>query len=404
MNTLPDELLLEIIDCATDVAGELDSNLDDRFRVPSLVDMEEMLKATMPTRRALVQVSRRLWNLATPVLYRSIIITHPHKINLLFKSIMEYGERSLLFQRVVRRFHLSICGVRRHHWRKAAAGTEELMKHLPNLKISCARGYRHPTNPLLFTALDPATSFPHLEAIQHLSSTSVLTTIESISHLMRSSPNLRVFLVPCKDDSEPKPNLYTFKYLKACYADALIDFRPNLEDTNKQPLSSQTPFPPLRSLYFWRKILQNINHNITRHITLLDITNYQRMEQRKVLDLSEFPQLRSLVISPEEDEWYFKVSDKNDKLREVGVRSELLLHKWTLVRNFRALVRLVLGFPIGIQRMRVLGIGMCRQIVSLGLRQSTDLLTWRKELEERGISLEGPDGLPLVEYLGSLSR
>ena len=128
------------------------------------------------------------------------------------------------------------------------------------------------------------------------------------------------------------------------------------------------------------------------------------MEQRKVLDLSEFPQLRSLVISPEEDEWYFKVSDKNDKLREVGVRSELLPHKWTLVRNFRALVRLVLGFPIGIQRMRVLGIGMCRQIVSPGLRQSTDLLTWWKELEERGISLEGPDGLPLVEYLGSLSR
>jgi len=60
MNTLPDKLLLEVIHCATDVASELDSNLDDRFRVPSPADMEEMLKAIMPTRRALVRVSRRL--------------------------------------------------------------------------------------------------------------------------------------------------------------------------------------------------------------------------------------------------------------------------------------------------------------------------------------------------------
>lgn len=118
-------------------------------------------------------------------------------------------------------------------------------------------GWLHPDKPLLFTALDPATSFPHLEAIEHSFTTRVIITIESISNLLHSSPNLHVFLVPYHEDSQPKPTLYAFKYLRGCYIDAVIDstpsdhsIGPNLEDTNKQPLSSQTPFPPLRSLYF----------------------------------------------------------------------------------------------------------------------------------------------------------
>ena len=397
MNTLPDELLLEVIHCATDVAGELDSNLDDRFRVPSPANMEETVKATMPTRRALVQVSRRLWNLATPVLYRSIIITHSHTINLLFKSIMESGERSHLFQRGVRRFHLSI--LNNSQW-DVAPGAEELMKYLPNLKVSCSRGWRHP-KPLLFTALDPATSFPHLEAIEHSYSTRVSITIESIFKLFHSSPNLRVFLVPYYPHSQPKLTLYAFKYLKGCYIDVVIDSNPS--DDRIDP-NAQTPFPPLRSLYFTGKIHRSINHNLTRHITLLDLAFYRWGGEGNDLDLSQFPQLRTLVISPSPHQWYFKVSDKNDKLREVGVRSDVHPLGSIGVRDFRALVELVLGLPVKIERLRLLGFALCRVIAARGLYRSMELLTWRKELEERGISLEGPDGLPFVEYLGSLSR
>ena len=404
MNTLPDELLLGIIGCVTDVPGELDSNLDDRFRVPSPTDMEEMLKTAMPTRRALVQVSRRLWNLATPVLYRSIVITHPHTIHLLFKSIKKSGDRSLLFRHAVRRFHLSI--VTNDQW-NIAPGTEELMKYLPNIKISCARGWQHRTKPSLFTSLDPATSFPQLEAIEHSFTDRVLINIQYISILFHSSPNLRVFLVPYHRHSLLKPTLCAFKYLRVCYIDAMIDYNPsrysidpNLEDTSKQPLSSQTSFPPLRSLYFKGEIHQNINHNLTRHITLLDFATFGWVEEGSVLDLSQFPQLRTLVISPRL--WYFKVSDKNDKLHEVGVRSEP--PGWIEVDYFRALVDLVLGFPVRIQRLRIVGLALCRAIAALGLHQSIELLTWGKELEEQGISLEGPDGLPFVEYLGSLSQ
>ena len=407
MTTLPDELLLGIIGCATDVAGELDSNLDDRVRGPSPSDMEEMLQATMPTRRALVQVSRRLWNLATPVLYRSIIITHPHTINLLFKPIMESGERSLLFQHAVRRFHLSI--LNKYQW-DVAPGAEELMKYLPNIKISCSRGWRHP-KPFLFTALDPATSFPHLEAIEHASRTRVFIPIESITNLLHSSPNLRVFLVPYHEDFEPKPKLYAFKYLRGCCIDAMIDSDPihysigtNVEDTEEQPLS-QTPFPPLRSLYFTNGIHQNINRNLTRHITLLDLAFYGWLLKVNALDLSQFPQLRTLVISPCPRQWYFNVSDKNVKLREVGVQYPDVRPLGSVnVGDCRALVELVLGFPVRIQRLRLLGFALCRAIAALGLYQSMELLTWRKELEERGISLEGPDGLTFVEYLGPLSQ
>ena len=398
MNTLPDELLLEVIRGATDVAGELDSNLDDCFRVPSPADMEEMLKAVMPTRRALVQVSRRLWNMAIRALYRSIIITQPQTLNLFFKSIMESGERSLVFRHGVRRFHLSILNT--YQW-GVAPGTEELMKYLPNIKISCARGWLHPTKPLLFTPLDPATTFPHLEAIQHSYSARVIIVIDSISNLLHSSPNLRVFLVPYDQDSESKPNLYAFKYLRGCYTDAIID--PDRVHTDKQPLSSQTPFPPLRSLYFTGDIYQNINHDLTRHVTLLDLAFYGWMQTESVLDLSQFPQLRTLVISPSPHQWYFKLSDENDKLREVGVQSDMHPLGSINMRDCRALVELVLGFPVKIERLRLLGFASCRVIAALGLYQSVDLLTWKK-LEERGICLEGPDGLPFVEYLASLSR
>ena len=407
MNTLPDELLLEVIHCATDVASELDSNLDDRFHVPLPTDMEEMLKAVMPTRRALVQVSRRLWRLAIPALYRSIIITQPQTLNLLFKSIMESGGRSLLFRHAVQRFHLSIMYF---DW-DTFPGTEELMKYLPNLKISCATGSPHPVKPLLFTALDPVTVFPHLEAIEQSYPTRFSVIIESISNLLRSSPNLRVFLVPYSHDSGPKPDLYAFKYLRGCYIDAMIDSSPshystgpNLKETNKQPLSSQISFPHLRSLYFTSGIHQNINHNLTRHITLLDLTFYAWMQEKRTLDLSQFPHLRTLVISPSPYLWYFKVSGKNDKLREVGVHSNVHTYGSINMRDCQELVEFVLGLPVRIQRLRFLGFSLCRIWASVRLFQSIELLTWKKELEKRGISLEGPDGVPFVEYLASLSR
>jgi len=408
MDTLPDELLLEVIHCATDVASELDSNLDDRFNVPSPTDMEEMLKAIMPTRRALVQVSRHLWSLATPALYRSVIITHPHTLNLLFRSIKTSGERSLLFRHGVRRFHLSIRN--EYRW-NIFPDTEELMKYLPNLKITCARGCLPTTKPLLFSALEPATSFHHLEAIEYSFGAHFLIIMEPTINLLRSSPNLRVFLVPYDQYSVFKPNLYAFKYLRGCYIDAMIhsspsgdSIGPNLEDTNKQPLSSQTPFPPLRSLYFTGEIPQNINHNLTRHITLLNLAYYMQSPDNNPLDLSQFPQLRTLVISPSPHQWYFKVSDKNDKLREVGVHSDVHSSGSIDMRDCRALVELVLGFPVRIQRLRLLGFDMCRVYAALGLYQSIELLTWTKELQEQDISLEGPNGVPFVEYLASLPR
>ena len=406
MNTLPDELLLEVIHWATDVASELDSNLDDRFRVPLTSDMEEMLKAVMPTRRALVRVSRRLWRLAIRPLYRSIIITQPQTLNLFFKSIMESGERSLLFRHGVRRFHLSILDT--YQW-GVAPGTEKLMKYLPNLKISCARGWPYPTKPLLFTALNPATTFPHLEAIQHSYSARVLIVNDSISNLLHSSPNLRVFLVPYDQASESKPKLYAFKNLRGCYTDAMIyssprqySTGPNLKDTDTQPLLSQTPFPPLRSLCFTGEIHQNINHDLTRGITMLDLACYTW--PGGVLDLSQFPQLHTLMLGPYPYTWYFKASDKNDKLRQVGVHSDHHPLGMIEIEDCQALVELVLGLPVRIQRLRFLGFALCRDYAALGLYQSIELMTWRKELEERGISLEGPDGVPFVEYLASLPR
>src|SRR5258706_1232776 len=346
--------------------------------------MEEMLKTIMPMQRALVQVSRRFWSLATPALYRSVIITHPHTLNLLFRSIKMSGERSLLFRHGVRRFHLSIRN--RYQW-DIFPGTEELMENLPDLKITCTRGWLHPTKPLLFTALDPATSFHHLEAIEHSFGTHFSIIMVPTINLLRSSPNLRVFLVPYDQYSVFKPNLYAFKYLRGCYIDAMIhsspsddSIGPNLEDTNKQPLSSQTPFPPLRSLYFTSEIHQNINHNLTRHITLLNLAYYMRTPEQIPLDLSQFPQLHTLVISPSRHQWYFIVSDKNNKLREVGVHSDVHSSGSIDMRDCRALVELVLGLPVRIQRLRLLGFDMCRVYVALGLYQSIELVTWRKEL------------------------
>jgi hypothetical protein len=361
----------------------------------------------MPTRRVLVQVSRRFWNWATPALYRSVVITHPRTINLLFASIMERGERSLLFRPGVRRFHLSIPYQHQEYWRDVVPGTEELMQYLPNLKIFCAAGWLHPKKPLLFTPLDPSTSFPYLEAVEHSQHYHISTVRESILNLLHSSPNLRLFLVPYYQDT--KPDVYAFKYLRGCYVGTLINTNPsdssigpNLEDTIKQTLSSQTPFPRLRSLYFWETGYPKSNQNLTHHITLLDLTPIQWMGTTNVIDLSQFPQLRTLVIPFFPKTWWqFKFLGDSDELREVGVRSGKRPSP-DLRRDFQALVELVLGLPATIQRFRLLGFGLCRALAKLGLHQSA-LLTWRAQLEERSISLEGPNGLPLVEFLASLS-
>jgi hypothetical protein len=407
MDALPDELQLEVIRCATDVSGELDPNLDDRFRVPSQTDMEEMLRAAMPTRRALVQVSRRFWSWATPALYRSVVITHPHTINLLFKSIMECGERSLVFRHRVQRFHLSI--PYEQLWRGAVPGTEELIQYLPNLKIFCGMGRLHPTRPLLFSPLDPATSFPHLEAVEYSCAHHAPDVIESISHLLRSSPNLRVFLVPYHEPSKPNPDVYAFKYLRGCFIDTLMDtspgdpsIGPSLDDTSKQTLLSQMSFPTLRSVYFWGTRYPKFNRKLFHHITLLDLTLVGWVGREKVLDLSQFPQLQTLMIPPFPEWWRFKFSGDNNELREVGVWSEKEPPRRVLTRDLQALVDLVLcPLPVPIQRLRLLGFGLCRAVAALGPHQSV-LLTWRKQLEEQGIILEGPSGLPIVEFLASL--
>ena len=407
MITLPDELVLEVIRCATEVVGELDSNLDDTFRVPSQADMEAMLKATMPTRRALVQVSRRLWNLATPALYRSIIVTHPHTLNHLFVSIMESRERALVFWHSVWRFHLSIPYDHYRCWSDVTPGTEHLMEYLPNIKIFCAMRQLHPANPLRFTPLDPATSFPHLEAVEYSGYHRIVRG--SISNLLRSSPNLRVYLVADDYDSEPNPDLNAFKQLRGCYLDALMmNSSPshssilgsNLEATNQQPLSSsQTSFPRLRSLHFSRGNYRNINCNLAHHITLLDLSFFGWMGDN-LLDLSQFPTLRTLMIPSCPNWWRFKVSDKNDKLDEIGVRSGIHWPGAVVVRDLQELVGLVLGLPIVIHRLRLVEFGLCRAIMALGIQQSA-ILT---QLEEQGVRLEGPNGLPLVEFLDSFPQ
>jgi len=409
MNTLPNELLSEVILDATDVEAELDSNLDDHFRVPLQTDMEEMLKAAMLTRKALVQVSKRFWDLATPALYRSVIITHPHTINLLFKTIM--GERSFLFRHRVRRFHLSIRHDLREYWWDVAPGTAKLMKYLPNLKIYCAMGRLHPNSPLLFTPLDPATSFPHLEAVEHsvYYHHSTIRAPISISNLLHSSPNLRVFLLPDYLGSNPNSDTYAFKSLRGCYVDDLTNIipsnssiDPNLEDTNQQTLSSQPPFLHLRSLSFWGHKHPKIDRNLALYITLLDLSPRWGMEM-DVLDLSQFPRLRTLVMHPAPEWWKFKFSDDHDELREVGIRSETHKRWYPVVdwKDIRTVVEHVLGLPAPIQRLRFLGFDFCRVLVGLELYQS--ILGWEETLEEQGISLEGPNGLPLVEFLASLS-
>jgi len=419
MITLPDELLLEVIRCATEVVDDLDSNLDDTFRVPSQNDMGAMLKATMPTRRALVQVSRRLWTLATPALYRSIIVSHPHTINHLFVSIMGSGERSLVFRRGIRRFHLSISYKHHQCWSDVAPGAEELMEYLPNIKIFCVMGWLHPVKPLLFTPLDPAACFPHLEAIECSKHHRIITVRESISNLLHSSPNLRVFMVTYYRDSEPNPGLNAFKHLRGCYLHSLMMnsspghtsiLDPNLEDTSKQPLpSSQTPFPHLRSLHFSHGSHRDINRSLARHITLLDLSFFG-WKGENILDLSQFPKLRTLVISSCPNWWRFKVSDKNDKLDGIGVRSmyrpgTVVLNdlQVLVVNDLQKLVELVLGLPVMVQRLRLVEFGLCRAIMALETQQST-ILTWKTQLEEQGVRLEGPSGLPLVEFLGSLSQ
>ena len=84
-----------------------------------------------------------------------------------------------------------------------------------------------------------------------------------------------------------------------------------------------------------------------------------------------------------------------------GVRFSPIIWRSEIMGSFSALLEFVLGLPVSMKRLRLLEFSFCRSIVAEGLDQS-DVLIWRSQLEKRGITLEGPNGQPLVEFLASL--
>lgn len=162
-----------------------------------------------------------------------------------------------------------------------------------------------------------------------------------------------------------------------------------------------TAFPRLCSLYCCNVNDLKFIRDLIRHITLLDVSRSIWRMTGAVLELSQFPQLRTLVIETIQPRLHFKIQDKNDRLCQVGVRLSPIIWRSEIMGSFSALLEFVLGLPVSMKRLRLLEFSFCRSIVAEGLDQS-DVLIWRSQLEKRGISLEGPNGQPLVEFLASL--
>lgn len=131
---LPTELWIIILRLATEVIAELNTNAVSFFEIPSPREVREDHDDVLPTRRALVHVSRAFNTIAIPFLYQSVNLTKGHAIELLVRTV----DSSSNLGNLVRRMDLNISG---GQWGDLQpADLSYLMNQLPNLQILVAVG------------------------------------------------------------------------------------------------------------------------------------------------------------------------------------------------------------------------------------------------------------------------
>ena len=143
---LPYELLMEIVENATYIAGELDYRTYDPFQSPSARNLEEAVAQILPTRYSLTLVSRLFHKLALPILYQTLFITNCNQLWTTMRCLDANTTRSRMSPDVrehallVKRIHLAAYGEGR--WPKSFARPIPGTFQFSNLVIIGGNGNR----------------------------------------------------------------------------------------------------------------------------------------------------------------------------------------------------------------------------------------------------------------------
>lgn len=113
LESLPTELLCEIVETATFVDGETSTNLHDRFSCPEQTELLDLIMQSLATRRDLCLVSQLFYDICAPVLYRSLPVTSARTLKLALRTFMDTQKfrPSNPVGHLVLRFHVAVPSV-----------------------------------------------------------------------------------------------------------------------------------------------------------------------------------------------------------------------------------------------------------------------------------------------------
>jgi hypothetical protein len=407
---LPAELWIQILDLATTVPSELNSDAVSIFERCTHIEAQRARQAILPTRRALPLVSKTFYNLANKFLYQSILIRRGETIMKLIRTFEEASARaedgeagSTHPGRWTRRLDIDVPRLR--SWSKVPC--EEifhLLTYTPNVEFFVGFGpWNLSDDRLLITGLQtcrnlkllflPAEILPKYESAMF----ELVTTKPLSSSLHIFYPN---FIITSSLSRDDQCNTF-FTPDQGAQMVAIT-----ASDAWLQGHAAADPnyFPHLRTMHIFGVFQENFLRTHGHKITTLDL---EVSPWELVLPYQHyFPNLRDIIIDLEtvvfaqKSNW--SVVDHTQKreikkggptmprVRRVGltVNTMQARHSW-FTAAFTNIPHL---FP-EVRHLRILE----RGVVDLLGRQQGRVQRWHQALIAKNVRLEREDGELLIE-------
>lgn len=389
---LPYELLMEIVENATYIAGELDYRTYDPFQSPSARNLEEAVAQVLPTRYSFTLVSRFFHKLALPILYQTLFITDCNQLWTIMRCLDANTTRSRMSPNVlehallVKRIHIAAYG--EGHWPKSFARPIPGTFEFSNLIIIGGNGNRLGSEEFgEFLRKDFLKRCSAARSIDGTWYSLVGRDINHCLHFVQSHKMLRSLCSPLwawpTSPSIPDSFKDSVSQIEAL---AIANFWPFAT----VPL---TALPFLRAL---RLIIYNSSNlryieALGERLTFLDVTSSITLR----INLEMFPNLRTL-INRVGSEPRSRCSTRSPHFGLVRVAfSDLFIisrrrFKWGMMDFFNKTL-----LP-QLKQIRLIDMRVCRQLVH---QNPVHVKRWVDQGLDQGVRLEAGDGRLLADLI-----
>lgn len=371
---LPTELWISIFEEATQVPGELNANALSLLDRPSHVECWRDRQALLPTRRALIRVSRTFRAIGMPFLYQSIFIHKGITIERLGKTLKKtpkYGEW-------IKRIDIDL--VRGNSSVFTDEALSDLFLNLPNLEFLTTFGpWTVPQASLLIKNLQYCQNL----RILYLQEDGFASYDADYSNTFSSLKNLRAFCSAYWRNTKHSYMSTPNKGASLRYIMALPDW--------DDPETFQDPayFPNLEVLELTTSTV--ISHFSRVHGHKIITIDYNLASFRVLEGLGDyFPNLRNVIIDIES----LDIERQPMEIQVIPL-PQVTRVGFTIDRSFAiawkinvAFKMLTMIFP-GVKRIQILEMVLIKTLLR---HKFGRLLRWNNELKEKGIRLERENG------------